>query len=152
MPTHAEKRDIPFSPRQLFDLVADIEKYPEFLPWCIATRITSREGDVLSADVVIGYKMVRERFTSKDVLSAPKGEHESGRIDVTYLEGPFKYLSNHWVFEPDGRGGTILDFFIDFEFHSKLTQKLFGPLFHEAVERMVQAFEDRAKTLYGESP
>ena len=94
MPTHAEKRTLPYRPDQLFDLVAEIERYPEFLPWCRAARIRKREGDVIFADLVIGWKMIRESFTSRVTLKRP------GRIDVSYHEGPFKYLNNHWTFEP----------------------------------------------------
>lgn len=143
MPTHAERKYLPYSPAQLFDLVADVEKYPEFLPWCVAARIRKRDGAVMFADLVIGFKMVRERFTSKVVLSAPD------RIDVTYTEGPFSYLNNHWIFEPAADGGTNIDFFVDFEFRSKLLQKLIGALFNEAVRLMVAAFEKRARQLYG---
>lgn len=143
MPTHAEKRKLPYSEEQLFRLVADVEKYPEFLPWCLGARIRKREGNVLWADLIIGFKMVRERFTSKVVL---KGPH---RIDVAYSEGPFKYLNNHWVFEPDPDGGTWIDFYVDFEFRSRMLQAIIGTLFSEAVARMVAAFEKRARDLYG---
>jgi coenzyme Q-binding protein COQ10 len=144
MPTHAEKRELPYRPEQLFNLVADIERYPEFLPWCVGARIKSRKGNELVADLVIGFKMVRERFTSLVKLDRP-----GLRIDVTYTEGPFRYLNNHWKFfrEPDGK--TRLDFFVDFEFKSVFLQKIIGALFNEAVRRMVAAFEARAKALYG---
>ena len=145
MPTHAERRVLPFTPEQLFDVVADIEKYPEFLPWCIATRIRRREGKVVHADMVIGFKMFRERFTTKDVLDRPR------RIDVSYHEGPFKYLNNHWIFEPRGDEHCELDFYIDFEFHSWLFQKMMGVVFNEAVRIMVSAFEKRAREIYGSS-
>jgi coenzyme Q-binding protein COQ10 len=145
VPTHAEKRVLPFSPEQLFDVVADIEKYPEFLPWCIATRIRRREGKVIHADMVIGFKMFRERFTTKDVLDRPR------RIDVSYHEGPFKYLNNHWIFEPHGDGHCEIDFYVDFEFHSRLFQKMMGVVFNEAVRIMVSAFEKRARDIYGPS-
>ena len=144
MPTHAEKRLLPYTPEQLFDLVADVERYPEFLPWAVAARIRSREGNVITADLMIGFKMFRERFTSRVVLDRPQ------RIDVSYTEGPFKYLNNHWVFEPMAGGGTCIDFFVDFEFRSVILQRLIGMLFNEAVRRMVQAFETRARQLYGE--
>ena len=143
MPTHAEKRVLPFTPEQLFDVVADIEKYPEFLPWCIATRIRRREGKVVHADMAIGFKMFRERFTTRDVLDPPR------RIDVSYHDGPFKYLNNHWIFEPHGDGHCELDFYIDFEFHSRLFQKMMGMVFNEAVRIMVSAFEKRARAIYG---
>ena len=134
---------LPYTPEQLFDIVADIERYPEFLPWCVATRIRAREGNVITADVVIGFKMFRERFTTRDVLDRPR------RIDVTYHEGPFKYLNNHWLFEPVGEGSCDLDFYIDFEFKTRLLQMAVGALFNEAVKVMVSSFEKRAKALYG---
>ena len=143
MPTHAEKRVLPYRPEQLFDLVADVGAYPEFLPWCIASRVRQREGDLLVADLVIGFKMVRERFTSRVTLDRP-----ARRIDVEYADGPFKYLQNHWLFIDD-TGGCMIDFYVDFEFRSRILQKLIQPLFHEATRRMVAAFEARAKVLYG---
>lgn len=142
MPTHTEKKVLPYTPEQLYALVSDIERYPEFLPWCVAARIRRREGDVLHADLMIGFKMIRERFTSRVVLG-------DGRIDVTYSEGPFKYLTNHWIFQPTPDGGCLVDFFVDFEFRSKVLQKIIGVLFNEAVRRMVAAFETRARELYG---
>ena len=142
MPTHAEKRVLPYTPEQLFDLVADIEKYPQFLPWCVASRIRRREGNVIYADLMIGFRMVRERFTSRVEL------HRPDRIDVSYTEGPFHYLNNHWIFRPHGNG-TLVDFYVDFEFRSRVLQKLIGVLFNEAVRRMVAAFETRARQLYG---
>ncbi|MFD2263233.1 type II toxin-antitoxin system RatA family toxin [Lacibacterium aquatile] len=143
MPTHAERRVLPHTPQQLYDLVADVEKYPEFLPWCVAARIKLREERRLLADLVIGYKLVRERFTSEVKLSP-----EALRIDVAYTEGPFKYLNNHWIFNPV-EGGTEIDFYVDFEFNNKLLQKIIEVFFNEAVKRMVGAFETRAMQLYG---
>ncbi|MBK1663703.1 ubiquinone-binding protein [Rhodospirillum rubrum] len=143
MPTHAEKRFLPYQPEQMYDLVADIESYPRFLPWCLASRIKKREGDVVWADLVIGFKMVRERFTSRVELD-PKH-----KISVTYAEGPFKYLNNHWVFDPGENGGVMIDFYVDFEFKSPLLQKIIGALFSEAVRLMVSSFERRAEQLYG---
>ncbi len=146
MPTHAEKRVLPYTPEQLFDLVADIEKYPEFLPWCVATRIRERKGEpgseTLISDMVIGFKMFRESFTSRVTLSRPD------KIDVTYENGPFKYLENHWFFEPSDTG-CVIDFSVNFEFKSRLLEKAIGAVFQEAVHRMVGAFETRAKALYG---
>jgi coenzyme Q-binding protein COQ10 len=153
MPTHAEQRVLPYTPRQLFDLVADIERYPEFLPWCVAARVTRREGNVLYGDLVIGFKMIRESFTSKVTLTPPvkdaKGLEQGGRVDVTYLKGPFHYLNNHWIFEPMPQGSCRIDFYIDFAFRSVVLQKLMGALFNEAVRRMVGAFEARAQRIYG---
>jgi coenzyme Q-binding protein COQ10 len=144
MPTHAEKRTVPHTPEQIFDLVADVERYPEFLPWCVACRIRRWEApDRLVADLAIGFKMIRERFTSRVDLTRPN------RIDVSYHEGPFRYLTNHWSFEADERGHCVIDFYIDFEFRSKGLQRAMGRLFNEAVQRMVNAFERRAAVLYG---
>lgn len=145
MPTHAEKRVLPYTPRQMFDLVADIESYPEFLPWCVGARIRERKGSVLIADLIIGFKMFRERFTSEVTLNEAEG-----RIDVRYTDGPFKYLNNHWIFE-DHPKGCAIDFYVDFEFKSRLLQRVIQTLFHEAVRRMVGAFEARARVLYGGS-
>ena len=142
MPTHAEQRTLPYTAEQLFDLVADVERYPEFLPWCVGARIRERRPDLIVADLLIGFRMFRERFTSKVTLARP------GRIDVAYSEGPFRYLDNHWIFEPVD-GGCRIDFFVDFEFRSAILQKLIGVLFNEAVRRMVAAFETRAQQLYG---
>ena len=146
MPTHAEKRILPHSPERLFDLVADVDRYAEFLPWCLAARVTNREGNVLHADLVIGFKMFREKFSSKVTLSRPD------RIDVEYSRGPFKYLNNHWLFIPEGTDTTCLDFYVDFEFRSRILQSLIGTVFNEAVRRMVGAFEKRANEIYGERP
>lgn len=144
MPTHAEKRMLPYSREQMFDLVADVERYPEFLPWCVACRIRQQTSpDEFVADLIIGFKFVRERFTSQVRLGRPD------RIDVNYQEGPFHYLTNHWSFDEDENGHCVIDFYIDFEFRSKTLQKLIGRLFNEAVQRMVNAFERRARMLYG---
>ena len=143
MPTHAEHRRVPYTPAQLFDLVADVERYPEFLPWCLAARIRERQANAITADLLIGFRMVRERFTSRVVLDRP------GRIDVSYSEGPFRYLNNHWEFIAEPDGSCLIDFYVDFEFRSRLLQKIIEVLFHEAVKRMVGAFEARARQLYG---
>lgn len=145
MPTHAERRFLPYEPEQLFDLVADVERYPEFLPWCVGARVRSREGNVLIADLIIGFKMIRERFTSRVELSRPH------RVDVAYTQGPLRYLNNHWIFEAVP-GGCVIDFYVDFEFRSAILQKLIGALFNEAVKRMVTAFETRAHQLYEPLP
>lgn len=146
MPTHAEQRVLPFSPQQLYDMVADVARYPEFLPWCLAVRIRKNDGREIVADLIVGFKMVRERFTSRVVLSEP-----GHCLEVEYIEGPLRYLNNHWRFEPHENGCRI-DFFVDFEFKSRLLQKAFKPLFNEAVRRMVSAFEARAYDLYAPSP
>lgn len=142
MPTHAEQRNLPYTPEQLFDLVADVERYPEFLPWCIASRITKKEEGAIYADLVIGYKMAREKFGSKVTLTKPN------HIHVEYLSGPMKHLSNHWRFIQEPDGSCTIDFYVDFEFKSKLFQNLIEVFFNEAVKLMVKSFEDRAKELY----
>ena len=143
MPTHAERRVLPYSADQLFALVSEIDRYPEFLPWCIAARHRKREGNVVWSDLIIGFRMIREHFTSKVTLDPPS------RIDVEYVDGPLRYLRNHWEFIDLPDGGCEIDFYVEFEFKSRLLQKLIGALFHEAVTRMVRAFEARAKDLYG---
>tara|TARA_B100001996_G_scaffold153339_1_gene116669 strand:+ start:141 stop:596 length:456 start_codon:yes stop_codon:yes gene_type:complete len=149
MPTHAEKRVLPHTPTQLFDLVADVESYPDFLPWCLAVRIKERDPPhpsdghtFIVADMVIGFKIFRERFTSQVECQRP------GRIDVNYTNGPFRYLNNHWVFTEVGKSSCEIDFFVDFEFRSIILQKAIGIVFNEAVQKMVDAFEARADILY----
>ncbi|MEM7505118.1 MAG: type II toxin-antitoxin system RatA family toxin [Pseudomonadota bacterium] len=147
MPTHTEQRRMPYSAEQMFALIADIEKYPQFLPWCSACRIRSDERDeygkgVVNADLVISFKVFRERFGSRVTL-----DPEAGTIDVAYLDGPFRYLDNHWRFTPDGEG-CLVDFFVDFEFKSRTLQAIIGVVFGEAMQRIVRAFESRAQTLY----
>jgi coenzyme Q-binding protein COQ10 len=134
---------LPYTPEQLYALVADVEHYPEFLPWCVGARIRERQANLIVADLIIGFRMFRERFTSRVVLDPPQ------RIDVAYTDGPFRYLNNHWKFERVPEGCRI-DFFVDFEFKSRILQKVIEVLFGEAVRRMVAAFESRARDLYGE--
>jgi coenzyme Q-binding protein COQ10 len=142
MQTHAEKKHLPYTQEQMFKLVSDIAKYPEFLPWCISTRILSREGNELQADMVIGDQVLREGFTSRVILTEPE------RIDVTYSRGPFKYLNNHWIFLPEPDGTCTVDFHVEFEFRSILMQKMIGLVFNEAVKKMVHSFEERANSVY----
>lgn len=145
MPTHAENRVVPYRAEQMYALVADIARYPEFLPWCVGARVTRQQGNVIWADLIIGYKMIRERFTSKVTLT-----EEHRRIDVEYADGPFRYLNNHWVFQPT-EDGCLIDFYVDFEFKNPILQRVMGLFFNEAVRRMVHAFEERAHALYGDS-
>jgi coenzyme Q-binding protein COQ10 len=142
--THAEQRLLGYRPEQLYDLVADVERYPEFLPWCIGARIRERRDNLIIADLIIGFKMIRERFTSRVNL-----DRENLTINVVYADGPFKHMGNRWRFEPTPDGGCRIDFHVEFEFRSAVLQKLIGVLFHEAVRRMVGAFETRARQLYG---
>lgn len=146
MKVHTETRILPHRPDQMFDLVADVASYPEFLPWCVGARIRETRPDMVLADLMIGFKMVREKFTSKVLL-----DRATRRIDVEYIDGPFRHLKNHWIFSDAPNGQCRIDFYLEFEFSSVVLQKLIGVLFHEAVRRMVGAFEARAKQLYGKS-
>jgi coenzyme Q-binding protein COQ10 len=145
MPRHAETRQLPYTPAQMFDLVADVQRYAEFLPWVIGVRMKSRSDTELVADLVVGFKMLRERFTSRVTLERPT------RIHVDYLDGPLKYLRNDWTFRDDGEGGTLLNFKVEFEFRNRVFEAIAGAVFGEAVKRMVAAFEARAAALYGSS-
>ncbi|MBR0672712.1 type II toxin-antitoxin system RatA family toxin [Neoroseomonas soli] len=142
MPTHAEKKILRYSPEQMFDLVADVRRYPEFLPWCVGARVLSRTDGELVADLTIGFKMFRETFRSRVTLERPHHVH------VAYETGPFRYLNNHWRFNAVPQGSEV-DFFVDFEFHSRILQMAIGVVFNEAVRLMVRAFERRAMALYG---
>lgn len=138
---------VAFAPRQLFDLVADVPRYPEFLPWCTAARVRSRESATVEIDeVAIGFGPFHEKFVSRVVLTPddPAGPH----IETTGVEGPFRILSSRWSFQPHPEG-TLIDFSLEFEFRSRLLQHTVRVLFAEAVRRMVAAFEARAAKLYG---
>jgi coenzyme Q-binding protein COQ10 len=143
MHRHSEKRVLPHTAEQMFDLIADVERYPEFLPWCTGVRIFKREERMFMADLMIGYKVIREKFTSKVELE-PKE-----RIRVTYMTGPLKELNNDWRFIDNGDGTCTIDFFIEFEFRSRLFERLIGGVFDEIVRRMVGAFVERADEVYG---
>lgn len=147
MPTHSENRTMPYTAQQMYDLVADVGEYPKFLPWTAAARIKSvtDKGDhsVMDADLVISFKVFRERFTSRVVLWPQRKA-----IDTEYLDGPFKYMKSNWSFE-DIEGGCKVHFFVDFEFRNAILQKIIGVVFNEAMQRVVKAFEKRADTLYG---
>jgi len=142
MPTHAERQIVPYRPEQLFDIVADVAKYPQFLPWCVAARIRTRTADGLVADLTIGFGPFRETFTSRVTLDRPR------RVKVRYENGPFRYLNNQWDFLAHPNGCEV-DFFVDFEFRSRILQAAIGVVFNEAVRRMVGAFNKRARAVYG---
>ncbi len=147
MPQHSEHRHMPYEAQQIFDLVADVARYPEFLPWTAAARIRSRKpiagGEEIEADLVISFKVFRERFGSRVQLYP-----EAGKIDTAYLDGPFKYMISHWQVQPS-EGGCVVDFSVDFEFRNPVLQRLIGVVFDQAMRRVVGAFEARAKALYG---
>ena len=142
MPTHAERQIIAYRPEQLFEIVADVAKYPQFLPWCVAARIRTRTEHGLVADLTIGFGPFRETFTSRVTLDRPQ------RVKVRYENGPFRYLNNQWDFLPHPTGCEV-DFFVDFEFRSRILQAAIGVVFNEAVRRMVNAFRKRARDVYG---
>jgi len=150
MPTHGETRRMPYTARQMYDLVADVMRYPEFIPWIAAARIRSvvPQGDgvqKMEADLVVSFKVFREKFGSRVLLDEP-----ALRIDIEYLDGPFKFLRSTWAFTdaPDGETGCDVSFHVDFEFRNLVLQKVIGVVFNEAMQRIVRAFEDRARVLY----
>lgn len=143
MPRHSETRFLPWSPEEMFDLVADVGRYPEFLPWVVAVRPRRKDADAQVWDMSVGFRSLRETFTSTVRLDRPR------HIDVDYLSGPLKHLHNDWHFRPGENGGTRLEFSVDFEFKSKIFERLAGAFFHEAFKRMVASFEARALRLYG---
>ncbi|MFN3890389.1 MAG: type II toxin-antitoxin system RatA family toxin [Beijerinckiaceae bacterium] len=157
MPTFRTKRRVRHSAADMFDLVADVEKYPLFLPLCTGLRVRKRatdaEGrDVLTADMSVGYKAIRETFTSKVTL-----DRGNMRILVEYLDGPFSRLDNRWTFvdapmTPGGaeqKSACDVDFFIDYEFRSRMLGILMGTMFDAAFRRFAEAFERRADLVYG---
>ena len=143
MPRHTEQRNLPYSPEQIFDLVADVKSYQEFLPWVAAVRVRSNSETEMIADLVVGFRALKETFTSKVIKRRP---HE---IEIDYIEGPLKYLHNSWRFRPNGQGGTIVDFCVDFAFRSRIFETIAGQMFDRALRRMIGAFEERADALYG---
>ncbi|RWR07895.1 type II toxin-antitoxin system RatA family toxin [Paenirhodobacter populi] len=152
MPTHTEKRVMPYTARQMYDLVADVQKYPQFLPWNSAARIRSRRpgpeagSEILEADLVISFKVFRERFGSRVTLFPMLC-----RVDTEYLDGPFRYMKSWWQFTDRAEGGCTVDFFVDFEFRNALLQGVIGVVFDQAMKKIVRAFEERAETLYGKA-
>jgi coenzyme Q-binding protein COQ10 len=143
VPRHSETRHLPYSPEQMFDLVADVARYGEFLPWVAAVRVRENSDTLMVADLVVGFKAISERFTSRVTKERPN------RIHVDYIDGPLKYLFNEWHFRPDGKGGTQVDFTVDFAFKSRIFEMLAGQVFDKALRKMIGAFESRAAALYG---
>ncbi len=145
MPGIRETRVLPYSCEQMFDLVADVARYKEFLPWVVATRVRSDSETEMTADMVVGFKNLRESFTSKVSKQRPE------MIDVQYIDGPLKDLDNRWYFEALPGGGCKVDFSVDFTFKNRVFEALAGQYFDRAFRKMVTAFEDRAMQLYGSS-
>lgn len=143
---HLEQRHLPYTPEQMFDLVADVGSYEEFLPWCMASRVIRRDaGNVFYGDLIVGYKMLKERFSSKVFLDRPN------EIHIEYLKGPLKNLRNRWQFIRQDDGSCLIDFSVEFEFSNVALQTLANMFFNEVVKRMVAAFEARAAEIYGVS-
>lgn len=142
MLSHHEQRRVAYSPEQMFDLVADVGSYPHFMPWCQAVRIREQNDHILTAELIVGFRALRERFTSRVILERPN------RLHVHYLDGPLRSLHNQWLFSAHPEGGCLIDFRVDFEFRSRMMQKLATIFFAEAITRMVAAFEQRAKQIY----
>ncbi|MDQ0251027.1 type II toxin-antitoxin system RatA family toxin [Sphingomonas sp. Sphisp140] len=145
MPKHSETRPLPYTPEQMFDLVADVARYPEFLPWVSAIRVRSNSDTQMVADMIVGFKGLRETFTSRVEKARP------GSLHIEYVEGPLKHLSNDWKFRPDGQGGCLVDFSVDFAFKNRVFEMLAGQMFDRALRKMINAFEERAARLYGDS-
>ena len=143
MPGSRETRRLPYSCEQMFDLVADVGRYGEFLPWVVATRVRSDTEQEMTADMLVGFKAIREKFTSRVTKDRPN------RIDVHYLDGPLRDLDNSWVFRPTGDGGCEIDFCVQFTFRNAVFEALAGQYFDRAFRKMVEAFESRADELYG---
>ncbi|MDO7842723.1 type II toxin-antitoxin system RatA family toxin [Sphingomonas immobilis] len=141
MPKHAETRRLPYTSAQMFDLVADVRRYPEFLPWVTAIRVRSDSETQMVADMIVGFKGLRETFTSKVDKQRP------GKVHVEYLDGPLKYLRNDWVFRAEGDGCAV-DFTVDFAFKNRMFEMLAGQVFGVALRKMIGAFEERAAALY----
>jgi coenzyme Q-binding protein COQ10 len=146
MPRHTEHRHLPYSPEQLFELVADVKRYDEFLPWVSAVRVRSSSETEMVADLIVGFGAFRERFTSRVKKERPSA------ITVDYIEGPLKFLHNEWRFAAATDGGTDLHFTVDFAFRSRIFEAVAGQVFERALRKMTNAFEERAAALYGSAP
>jgi coenzyme Q-binding protein COQ10 len=138
LPKHTETRALPYTPQQMFDLVADVGRYAEFLPWVVGVRVKSDSETEMVADLLVGFKALREKFTSRVTKERPN------RIRVDYLEGPLSASEQRLAFRPDGQGGCLVDFAVDFAFRSRMFEALAGQMFDRALRKMIGAFEERA--------
>lgn len=145
MPGIRETRRLSYSPEQMFDMVADVARYDEFLPWVIATRVREDSDTEMIADMLVGFNALREKFTSRVIKERPR------RIEVIYLDGPMRDLDNIWHFRPAADGGCEIDFHVEFTFRNRMFEALAGQYFDRAFRKMVNAFEARADELYGNS-
>ena len=148
MPTFTTQRRVAFSAPQMYALVADVERYPEFLPMCtglnVIARIPVEGGEELTATMSVGYKAIRETFTTRVVLTPAEP-----RVDVAYLDGPFSHLQNRWRFINSAEGGSEVDFYITYQFKSAALGLIAGAVFEQAFRKFAEAFEDRARKVYG---
>jgi len=153
MTAHSERRRVPYSPEQMFDLVADVATYPKFIPWINSARIRKRTqipagGQQFEADLVVSFAVFRENYTSL-VKTFPAGDENVARIDVQAISGPFNKFVTHYAFHPAGDGACDMTFDVDFAFRSRILQRAAGAAFDIAMRKVAAAFEDRAKVLYG---
>jgi coenzyme Q-binding protein COQ10 len=146
LPRHSETRALPYSPEQMYALVTDVARYPEFLPWVTNIRVRSDSETEMVADMIVGFKAIKEVFTSRVKKSNPD------TVFVEYIEGPLKYLHNDWTFKPDGKGGSLVNFTVDFAFKNRIFESLAGQYFDKALRKMTDAFVARAEVLYGTDP
>ena len=149
MPSFRINRAVRHTPRQMYDLVADVERYPEFLPLCESLRVLRRQpgpegAEVLVAEMGVGYKAIRERFTTRVTL-----DPQNRKITAEYIDGPFRHLENRWSFREAANGGCEVDFFITYEFKSRTLGLLMGSMFDRAFRKFTDAFEGRATAIYG---
>jgi len=145
MPSHTETQVLPFTSKQMFDLVLDVEKYPDFLPWCVALRVRKRDAAEMFAEMAVGFKMLREKYASH--ITWDQLDDGTYHIHIKDAGGPFKFLETDWKFHPNGEGCEV-DFHIDFEFSSALLEKVMGAIFTEAAHKMMQSFVTRAHSVY----
>lgn len=143
MPSHNERRELPYSAAQMYNLIADVQKYPEFLPWVSAIRVRKDEDTEMLADMIVGFKSIKETFSSR-VVKSPYSS-----IVVDYLDGPMRHLHNRWSFIDTPSGGCIIEFNVDFSFRNPVFEALAGQFFESALRKMTGAFIARADTLYG---
>ncbi len=152
MTRHTESRDLPYSAEQMYALVADVESYPEFLPWTVGARVRERKdvpgGEEMLADLVVSFKVFRERYTSR-VLMTPPDEEGIAKVDVTAIDGPFEKLVTLYTFTPNGEGACTMGLDVEFQFRSRLLQRAAGMAFELALKQVTKAFESRAAKIYG---
>lgn len=144
---YKDSKVLNYSTVQLFDLVSDIEAYPEFIPWVSKVKILRKNGNIVEAELFIKYKKLNSHFSSKVVMNQPESKSDDASVKVFLIEGPFKHLMNEWIFVPTPEG-TELTFLIEFSFKSRILQKTIEPIFNKAADKITKIFEKRAKDVY----